>query len=186
MPAEGEELAKVKLNTCAITGHRPERFPFGRDESDPRCVRLKKAIRNAILTLAAGGVDRYICGMARGVDLWAARQILTIKKERPYLKLITVRPCATQADRWQNDEREEYNRIISEADESVCLHEKYTSFCMMERNRWMVNHAGAILAVFDGAPDGGTAYTVNYAAKKHLAVWILDTESLELTTQLKF
>ena len=27
--------------TCAFSGHRPEKLPWGEDESDPRCAALK-------------------------------------------------------------------------------------------------------------------------------------------------
>jgi len=34
---------------------------------------------------------------------------------------------------------------------------------MFERNRYLVNNAEHLLAVYDDSPNGGTAYTVNFA-----------------------
>ena len=34
--------------TCCFTGHRPDKLPWGEDESDPRCLRLKRAIAQAV------------------------------------------------------------------------------------------------------------------------------------------
>ena len=33
-----------KLTICCFTGHRPEKLPWGTDESDPRCVKLKEEL----------------------------------------------------------------------------------------------------------------------------------------------
>ena len=30
---------------CAFTGHRPQRFPWGGNEEDPRCAALKALLR---------------------------------------------------------------------------------------------------------------------------------------------
>ena len=35
----------VQGKTCAFTGHRPQSLPFGFDESDKRCVRLKEILK---------------------------------------------------------------------------------------------------------------------------------------------
>ena len=37
--------------TCCFTGHRPEKLPWGSDESDPRCTALKKKLSDAVLSL---------------------------------------------------------------------------------------------------------------------------------------
>ena len=31
--------------TCCFTGHRPDKLPWGPDESDPRCAALKTVIQ---------------------------------------------------------------------------------------------------------------------------------------------
>ena len=36
--------------TCCFTGHRPEKLPWGWDEGDPRCRRLKEKLRDAVET----------------------------------------------------------------------------------------------------------------------------------------
>ena len=33
----------MKEKTCAFTGHRPQKLPFGFNEADERCTALKKA-----------------------------------------------------------------------------------------------------------------------------------------------
>ena len=43
---------------------------------------------------------------------------------------------------------------------------------MQRRNRYMVEHSGRIIAVFDGQ-DGGTKRTVEYAMRQGLEVVLL-------------
>ena len=85
--------------SCAFTGHRPDKFSFGFDESHPGCVRLREAIFGAVCRLADAGVTTFYTGMALGVDLWCADAVLRLRNEKPTLRLVAVQPCATQADR---------------------------------------------------------------------------------------
>ena len=45
---------------------------------------------------------------------------------------------------------------------------------MMERNRFLVDHAGLVLAVYNGEPRGGTAFTVRYAQRTGKQVVLID------------
>ena len=41
------------------------------------------------------------------------------------------------------------------------LHKPPLKDCMFRRNRWLIDHANFVLAVYNGSSKGGTAYTVN-------------------------
>ena len=43
---------------CAFTGHRPKKFPWGYDETDARCVTLKRMLSKQIATLV-GSVNSF-------------------------------------------------------------------------------------------------------------------------------
>ena len=49
----------------------------------------------------------------------------------------------------------------------------YDRFCMHRRDRYLVDRARQILAVYDGSP-GGTRYTLNYAMNQGLDILLLD------------
>ena len=66
----------MKRKTCAFTGHRPQKFPWKYDESDPRCVELKAAMGAEIEKLISLGYTDFLSGMAEGVDTWAAEIVL--------------------------------------------------------------------------------------------------------------
>ena len=68
------------MKICAFTGHRPQKFQFGFDEADERCVRLQQVIREHIIQLIEKeGVSYFISGMAMGVDMYAAEIVLDLK-----------------------------------------------------------------------------------------------------------
>ena len=37
-----------KSTTCCFTGHRPDKLPWGEDETDPRCLALKQRLAAAL------------------------------------------------------------------------------------------------------------------------------------------
>ena len=65
---------------CAFTGHRPERLPWGTDEGDLRCAALKTVLRQQLRALAARGCTTFLCGMARGCDLYFAEAVLALER----------------------------------------------------------------------------------------------------------
>lgn len=104
---------------CAFTGHRPRKFPWGDNETDARCIALKKALAKEITKLVDAGYTDFLSGMAEGTDAWAALAVLALKKENPALKLHCVLPCEGQADEWSASARERYFSILEQADEVV-------------------------------------------------------------------
>lgn len=150
---------------CAFTGHRPKKFPWGYNEADTRCVALKETLAAEIAKLVETGYTDFFSGMAEGADTWAAQAVLALKKENPALKLHCVLPCEGQADGWPASARELYHSILEQADEVVYVNREYSKGCMLERNRYLVDHAACLLAVYNGEWRGGTAMTVRYARK---------------------
>ena len=172
----------MSVSSCAFTGHRPSRFSFGYNENDERCLKIKALMRKHITALVAGGVTSFYSGMALGVDQWAASIVLDLKKEHPAVRLIAVLPCETQADSWKAEQREQYFEMLAQCDEVETLHKRYTPSCMFERNRYLIDHAGYLLAVYDGGSDGGTAYSVNYAKQQGRKIIVIHPDTLEISS----
>lgn len=77
--------AEKRAHRVCFTGHRPEKLTrfewlIKRD--------LEKQIRQAI----ADGLDVFITGMARGVDIWAAEIVLKLRRKGAPIKLICACP----------------------------------------------------------------------------------------------
>ena len=162
--------------SCCFTGHRPDKLPWGTDESDPRCRRLKERLSQAVEEVYVSGVRRFISGMARGCDLYFAEAVLALREWHSDVTLECARPCETQADSWPAAERARYASILERCNFETLVQHRYDRFCMMRRNRYMVDRSGQIIAVYNGVPRGGTYQTLAYALKKGLAPHILDLE----------
>lgn len=159
---------------CTITGHRPQSFSFGFDETAPACTSLKAKIKNELTKLIETGVDSFITGMALGVDIWAAEIMIGLKELYPQLKLYAAIPCPGQDKLWSEAQRKRYNLLLTKCDRRIMLSESCTKSCMLERDRFMVTHSDVVLAVRNGKPTGGTAYTVDYTRKLGKKIIIID------------
>lgn len=159
--------------TCCFTGHRPDKLPWGSDERDPRCLALKHSMEREIEGLYLRGFRHFISGMARGADLYFAEAALSVREKYPDLTLEGAVPCQSQASRWSEGERQRWRRILDGCDLETLVQEHYDRRCMHRRDRYMVDRAAAVLAVFDGTP-GGTMYTLNYAMDRGREILLLD------------
>jgi len=171
---------------CAFTGHRPKKFPWGYDEADDRCVALKKALAEQIGKLVDAGYTDFLSGMAEGTDTWAALAVLALKKGNPTLRLHCVLPCEGQANQWSASARELYSSILEQADSVVYVSQEYDKDCMLKRNRYLVDHAACLLAVYNGERRGGTAMTVRYAQKLGREIIILNPHRTETEHFIKY
>lgn len=165
---------------CAFTGHRPAKLPWRYDESAPGCLALTAALETQIAALAAAGITDFISGMALGTDTICARIVLALRKENPAIRLFCALPCSSQADRWTVSEREQYQAILADADSVILVNQDGTPECMLKRNRFMVERAAVLLAVYNGEYRGGTAMTVRYARKLRRELFILNPVTLEM------
>lgn len=154
--------------TCAFSGHRPEKLPWGEDESDPRCRALKIQMERALRTLCREGCTRFLCGMARGTDLYYLEALERLRAEFP-LTVEAVVPCPSQSEAWPKEQQLRYLQALGRCDRTTVLEERYSEGCMLRRNRYMVERADVLLTVFDGSP-GGTAATVRYARARGLRI----------------
>lgn len=152
-------------NCCAFSGHRPGRFPWKHDETDSRCVALKTVLTEQISALIAADFTRFLTGMAEGTDCYCAQIVLNLREKNPAIKLHCIIPYKGQADKQSDVSRERYNSILEQADSIVYVNRTYHKKCMLERNRFLVDHAAVLLAVWGGVSRSGTAATVRYAQK---------------------
>lgn len=168
------------MKSCAFTGHRPQKLPFGFFEEDERCLALKETLRTQIIRfIEEEGVTHFLSGMALGVDMYAAELVLALKETYPQLTLEAAIPCQTQPNRWSVDMKKRYHAILNRCDKETLLQATYTPGCMERRNRYMVDHADFLLAVWDGT-SSGTGSTVRYARRQKKPITIIQPESLQV------
>ena len=160
--------------TCAFTGHRPNKLPWRYDETDSRCVALKAVLTEQIEALAEAGFTQFLSGMAEATDTWSALAVLALREKNPAIKLHCILPCTAQAEKWSASSQELYRSILERADSVVYVNRDYHKDCMLERNRFLVEHASVLLAVYNGVRRSGTGATVNYARKMGRKIIVID------------
>lgn len=159
------------MSVC-FSGYRPEKLPWGGDESDPRCAVLKKRLYDAAESACAEGYRHFICGMARGCDTYFCEEVLHLRRRVQDITLEAAIPCLSQSDGWTAAQQERYRDLLELCNYRTVVQEKYDPGCMHRRNRYMVDHSSLLLAVHDGSP-GGTRYTIEYALRRRKDVLIL-------------
>ena len=157
--------SKSICKTCAFTGYRPSKMPWGYNETDARCVEFRFRLREALEYLIGQGYTDFMSGGALGFDQMAARIVLSLREKYPWIRLIMVIPFDGQADKWSREQRGRWLEIIEASDRVIRISHRYDKGVFFQRNHYMVENADLLLAAFDGQP-GGTAGTVAYA-KRH-------------------
>ena len=153
---------ELRQHRCCFTGHRPEKLGV----SEAVVVAgLKKEIR----TVIADGFSVFISGMARGVDLWAAEIVLSLRDEGTAIRLICASPYQGFEVRWSREWQERYWRVMEKADLVRFICPGYSRDCFQRRNEWMVDHSARVIAAYNGQPSG-TRNTVVYASEQEVPV----------------
>ena len=162
LTAEKEaELLSERTRICFFTGHRVI--------SRQRLVRLTELITLQTEAFIYQGFDIFLCGGARGFDLYAGGAVVRLQKQHPSIRLVMVLPCPDQTRGWNEADRR-LHRCLCEHADTFCLSADYDSGCMLRRNRFLVDHASAGLAYYTGAYRSGTAQTLRYADTCHMPV----------------
>ena len=145
------------MHRVCFTGHRPEKL-----KRDERFIvnDLEKEIRKTI----SDGLNVFITGMARGVDIWAAQIVLMLRDKGYDVRLICACPYEGFERSWSQEWQKAYREILVAADFVKCVCDGYSPACFQIRNEWMVNHSARVITVFNGE-KGGTKNTLDYAVK---------------------
>ena len=163
--------------TCCFTGHRPNKLPWGKDESDTRCLILKNWLYQVIELAYQDGYRHFLCGMALGCDQYFGEEVAFFRESHPDIRLEAAIPCPGQEAHWSPDMRQRYQKLLSLCDLQTVVQPFYDRGCMLRRDRYMVSRSQRIIAVFNGTA-GGTQQPLAYALQEGLEVIRLDPDEL--------
>ena len=158
-----------RSTTCCFTGYRPQKLPWGTNESDVRCRELKKRIYNAVAALYDAGIRHFICGMALGCDMIFCEAVIRLREMYWDVTLEAAVPGSRQSERWDEKGQARYEELVSLCDDCTMIDEGDYTESLLARNRYMVDHSCVLLSVYDGRP-GGTQYTISYARKAGIEI----------------
>lgn len=178
-----ESQPLMKKTSCAFTGHRPTRFSFKYDETHPVCIELKKVLGEQIDFLYRQGVTDFYTGCALGIDLWAGEAVLALMELHPEIKLHCVVPFTAQDQKWTPEQQVRYHALLDRSDDVIITQEKYSKDCYYIRNRYLVDHADVLLAVYDMQANkrSGTGYTVHNAQAQNKPIIAIDLDDFHIS-----
>lgn len=163
------DYTKKRECSCAFTGHRMEKLPWGANEQDERCLELKERLAAAVEVAYEEGKRHFLCGMATGCDMYFCEAVMELRQAHEDVTLEAVIPCETQSDSWSAPLRKRYFRLASECDYQTIVQKEFTPDCMMRRNRYMVDNASLLIACYNGRA-GGTQSTMLYAIRQKVEI----------------
>lgn len=166
------------VSVC-FTGHRT--IPSGDDGR-----RLMGMVDAMIAAAVSHGYRHFITGGAVGFDTLAACRVAVAKKRIPDVYMHLALPCRNQTEKWKRTEDIVlYKRLLAVADRVDYISDFYTSSCMLERNRYMVDRSGLCIA-YCTKSTGGSAYTLRYAASAGIGIINLGENSYSVSEFDKF
>ena len=159
-----------------FSGHRPDRLP-GKGRADaPEMQTLIAALRQALIAAVGRGKTIMLHGCMAGWDIICAEQVLWLKRQCPQVRLISVAPYQagffSREECWTPDWINRAREVFSQHDAGIKIAGQHRPGIYYERNRALIDHASELLCYWDGG-GGGTAYTVERAREKGLAIYNL-------------
>jgi uncharacterized phage-like protein YoqJ len=146
----------------AFTGHRPQRMG-GFNPDNPTALWVRAQLAAAIGRAIRAGFRTFIAGGALGFDYWAACAVLDQQQQ-----LILALPFAGHDQRWNDQSRIELAALIQRTHTAggevrYISVPGYSPQKLTIRDHWMIDHAHAVIAGWDGDQRGGTWNAITYA-----------------------
>lgn len=175
-----DELITDRSSTCCFTGHRRRDLPF---EGDP----AKQGVRNLMSTIQlvcaqaySEGYRTFITGMAEGADIMCGSVIMDMMSHKKYadIELICALPYREQRRELSlPTDRYLHSLLLDKARAVVVTGNAGDRGRYRTRNRFMVEHSSAIIAVYKAKQGGsGTLQTINMAKRAGLTAHVIGLE----------
>jgi uncharacterized phage-like protein YoqJ len=148
----------IPTHSVAATGNRPEKLVS-------KEVAYSNEFLEALIGIAQAHLERMnpidvVTGGALGWD-----QAVPIAAIRMKIMLLVALPFRGYESNWPQKSQRLLYRVMEKATVEYVTQEGYEAWKMDARNRFMVDHADTILALWNGQRSG-TAKTVAYAVRQ--------------------
>lgn len=142
---------------CAIIGQHPMRFPWGFDEEDTQCRRMKLELAQCIMELRQCGVTEFQVACDPGVGLYAGEIVNITKQNDEAMRLVCVTPFEEQATKWTPQLRERYFDMLADCTDLSCVDYQETPNAQLMAYRRIVKQSDMLLAVYNTELASGSA-----------------------------
>lgn len=169
---------------CAIIGQHPMRFPWGFDEEDESCGKMKMELAQQIMVLRQNGVSQFLVACDCGVGLYAAEIVNGLRMTDRDLMLLCYTPHEEQATKWAPYLRERYFTMLENSTHISAVCPVDIPDAQLQAYKKIIDLADVMLAVYDGdTPATGNAEdrALAYAEGQHKSLVLL--HPTELTTK---
>lgn len=169
---------------CAVMGQHPLRFPWGFDEEDASCAKMKIELAQQIMVLRQSGVSQFLTACDCGVGLYAAEIINGLRTTDHDLMLLCYTPNEEQATKWAPFLRERYFTMLEQCTLISAVCEVGAPDAQLHAYKKIIDLADVVLAVYDrDTPPAGSAEdrALAYAEGQRKSLLLL--HPTELTTK---
>ena len=166
---------------CAIIGQHPMRFPWGFDEEDTQCRRMKLELAQCIMELRQCGVTEFQVACDPGVGLYAGEIVNITKQNDEAMRLVCVTPFEEQATKWTPQLRERYFNMLAGCTELDCIDFHEQPDAQLLAYQRIIKQSTVVLAVYDPDLADGSAEdrAVAYALVLGRPVMLIHPETLK-------
>ena len=161
---------------CAVMGQHPLRFPWGFDEEDDRCRKLKIELAQQIMVLRQSGVSQFLTACDCGVGLYAAEIINGLRTTDHDLMLLCYTPHEEQATKWAPYLRERYFDVLEKCTYISAVCEVGAPDAQLQAYKKIIDLADVVLGVYDAdtsATDSAEDRALTYAEGQHKPLLML-------------
>ena len=160
---------------CAIIGQHPMRFPWGFDEEDESCGKMKMELAQQIMVLRQNGVSQFLVACDCGVGLYAAEIINGLRTTDHDLMLLCYTPHEEQATKWAPYLRERYFDVLEKCTYISAVCEVGAPDAQLQAYKKIIDLADVVLAVYDRdtPPTGSAEDSALVYAMARKPVWVL-------------
>lgn len=162
---------------CAVIGQNPMRFPWGFDEEDDRCRKLKIALAQQIMVLRQSGVSQFLVACDYGVGLYAGEIVNGLRAATDHdLMLICYTPHEEQTTKWAPYLRERYFTMLEQCTLISAVCEVGAPDAQLQAYKKIIDLADVVLGVYDAdtsATDSAEDRALTYAEGQHKPLLML-------------
>ncbi|MCA1063135.1 DUF1273 domain-containing protein [Rossellomorea sp. AcN35-11] len=152
---------------ACITGYKS--FELGIFKSDDKSIYyIKEALKKELYTLLDEGLEWVLISGQLGVELWGAEVVFELQEEYPDLKLAVLTPFLNQEENWNDENKEYYEFILSQADfvESISKEPYKGPQQFRNKNQLFLHKCQTVVILYDEEKDGSPKYFYQEVKKK--------------------
>lgn len=166
---------------CAVIGQNPMRFPWGFDEEDESCTKMKMELAQQIMVLRQSDVSQFLVACDCGVGLYAAEIVNDLRMTDRDLMLLCYTPHEEQTTKWAPYLRERYFTMLEQCTLISAVCEVGAPDAQLHAYKKIIDLADVVLGVYDvdiSAAASAEDRALAYVKEQHKPLLLLHPTEL--------